>query len=57
MMNTVQQKVKCQARIVVREPFIDMKQKSMHPVFQNCPYEVSEEEAGKSFGKGVQCYC
>jgi hypothetical protein len=53
MMNTVEQKVKCQERRVVREHLVDVEQETMHPVFQNRPYEVPKEEAWKRFGKGA----
>lgn len=53
MMNTVKQKVKCQKRRVVWQELVDMEQETMHPIFQNCPYEIPQEEAWKRFSKCV----
>lgn len=47
--------MKCQERIVVGEQLVDVEQETMESVFQNCPYEVAQEKAGKSFGERVEC--
>jgi hypothetical protein len=53
MMNTMKQEVKCHKRVVVRQEVVDMEQETMHSIFQNCPYKVSQEEAWKCFSKCV----
>jgi len=53
MMNTVKQKMKRQKRVVVGQELVDVEQETMHPIFQNCPYEIPQEEAWKRFSECV----
>ena len=45
MMNAMGQKVRSQKVGRIRQPFIDVEQESMHTIFNDRPYEVSEEKA------------
>lgn len=52
MMNAMRQKVRRQEVGRIRQPVIDVEQESMHAVFNDRPYEVSEEEAHQCLGEG-----
>lgn len=50
-MNSMQQEMQHQRPVLVRQQIINVEQESVKAVFEQCPDDVSRDEAGYEFGE------
>lgn len=55
MVNPMQHEVQRQENWFIRQKFVDVEEEAMHPVFQQRPDQVSEQETRDRFAKCVKC--